>query len=78
MDEKTIRERFEMRNQEIKQTGSSNIRITVDRDAKLHACLIPWEELDKLSILVEELTGEKIDYKELDRQNVRNIEHFIS
>ncbi len=42
-----------------------------DRKQRLHACLIPWEELDALSERENAVTGGQVDYKEMDRENVR-------
>ena len=46
------------------------VHLTRDRDARLHACLVPWEELDGLSADVQTLTGRDTDYKQYDRNNV--------
>ncbi len=43
-----------------------------------HACLVDWDELDELSRLMTELTGEICDYKEMDRQNIRQIPRTLS
>ena len=47
-----------------------SVRITKDSDNRLHACLIPWEELDALSQREKELTGREISYKQIDINNV--------
>lgn len=46
------------------------LRPAKDTERRLHACLIPWEELDTLSATESEAVGSKVDYKELDRRNV--------
>ena len=38
--------------------------------ARKHACLVPWEELDALSAQVTALTGQPVDYKKIDIENV--------
>ena len=44
-----------------------------------HACLVSWEELDALSALIGPLLGNpELDYKELDRNNVRNIPRTLA
>ena len=48
----------------------SNIRITKDTRRRLHACLIPWEELDELSARETAITGRAVDYKQINRNNV--------
>lgn len=51
--------------------------ITKDSDARLHACLVPWEELDALSQLETELTGRKVDYKQIDKNNVLTLPQIL-
>ena len=46
------------------------IRLTKDTDQRIHACLIPWDELDELSAWERELLGNTVDYKQYDRNNV--------
>jgi hypothetical protein len=55
------------------ETGRGKIRIGKDLDHRLHACLIPWDDLDELSASENAITGKSIDYKEMDRDNVRMI-----
>ena len=55
------------------ETGRGKIRIGKDLDHRLHACLIPWDDLDELSSSENAITGKSIDYKEMDRDNVRMI-----
>ena len=45
-------------------------KIAKDALARKHACLVPWEELDALSTQVTELTGQPVDYKKIDIENV--------
>ncbi len=49
-----------------------------NRKSKLHACLIPWEELDALSRRENEVTGGQVDYKEMDRENVRAMAKVLA
>ncbi len=44
-----------------------------DAAGKRHACLIPWDELDKLSEMENALTGKKPDYKQMDRDNITTV-----
>lgn len=48
-------------------------RIAKDMEQRIHACLIPWEELDAYSQKESAVTGEYCDYKEYDRKNVREL-----
>jgi len=50
--------------------GETPLRISKNMDARTHACLISWEELDALSRCESRLTGKSIDYKAMDRANV--------
>ena len=45
-------------------------RIAKDPETRTHACLIPREELDELSVRENEITGGSVDYKQYDIQNV--------
>ena len=51
-------------------TGKGSIRVGKNLDAKTHACLIPWDDLDELSAKENALTGGKVDYKQMDINNV--------
>ena len=55
----------------------STVRIAKDPSARLHACLIPWEELDNLSDAENAVTGAGVDYKELDRRNVQMLSELL-
>ena len=48
----------------------THYRITRDMDARTHACMIPWEELDAYSARENAVTGENRDYQENDRKNI--------
>lgn len=55
---------------EAEEKGSSALRVGKDMEERLHACLIPWEELDGLSAAENAVTGGSVDYKAMDRNNV--------
>ena len=55
------------------ETGKGSIRIGKDTDARLHACLIPWEELPALAEREFAVTGKRADYFKMDRDNVRLV-----
>ena len=67
MDEKILSERAKMYKED------PSVRISKDSSQKLHACLIPWDDLDKLSSFEEKVTGKYVDYKQMDRDNVNVI-----
>lgn len=55
------------------QTGSSRIRIGKNQKGRTHACLIGWDALDELSRAENAITGKSVDYKEMDRNNIRSL-----
>ncbi|WP_026506784.1 hypothetical protein [Butyrivibrio sp. MC2013] len=55
-----------------------SVRICKDTVNKRHACLIPWDELDALSEYENALTGKNIDYKQMDRENIKAVAAIIS
>ena len=59
------------------ETGAGKIRIGKDTAARLHACLVPWDDLDALSEKENAVTGKSVDYKEMDRENVRMIPEML-
>ena len=48
-------------------------RISKDMEKRLHACMIPWEELDAYSARENAITAENRDYAENDRNIVRSL-----
>lgn len=71
------REEFDARGkahaEEKAAAGSSKLRIGKDMPNRVHACLVPWEELDDLSARENAYTGGHVDYKEMDRRNIRSL-----
>ena len=51
--------------------SDKSVNINKDIDHKLHACMIPWEELPALSSREEAVTGIRKDYQAMDLDNVR-------
>ena len=49
---------------------ATRYRIGKDLSARIHCCLIPWEDLDDLSARENAVTGKNTDYKQMDRNNV--------
>lgn len=70
MSGEIFRERCVRYREEKEQLGKSALRIGKDTVERLHACLIPWEELDELSAAENAVTGGKVDYKAMDCNNV--------
>lgn len=54
------------------------IRATKDVKKRLHACLVPWEELDELSECERLQTGEEKNYKQLDINNVLALPRLLA
>ena len=54
------------------------VRILKDTANKLHACLIPWEDLDALSDFENRYTGKNVDYKQSDRDNIITVKKILS
>ena len=55
------------------ELGEGHVRVAKDTDGRLHACMIPWDELDALSER-ERLAGtNNREYKQADRDNVLAI-----
>ena len=67
MDEKTMYDRAK------KYKEDPSVRITKDTSGRQHACLIPWDELDVLSAYESDVTGKNVDYKQMDRDNVKVV-----
>ena len=49
-----------------------------DPRRRLHACLVPWEALDALSERESAVTGRRVDYKQLDRNNVLTLARVLA
>ena len=73
MTPEEFEERAGIYRREKADTGSGKIRIGKDLNHRVHACLIPWEDLDALSQKENAVTGKNTDYKEMDRNNIRAI-----
>ncbi len=55
-----------------------SVRVTKDPRNKLHACLIPWDDLDELSDYENALTGKNVDYKQSDRENIITVMKILT
>ena len=60
-----------------KQDGQKPLRITKNMQNRTHACLIPWDALDALSEKEAAVTGNYVDYKALDAQNVLAVGQLL-
>lgn len=70
-------ERCNQYKKEVAEKGSSRLKIPKDDVNRLHACLIPWDELDELTDKYNAVTGKNIDYKQMDRNNVLMMQTLL-
>jgi hypothetical protein len=66
-------ERADRFKKEKEETGKGSTRISKNTGALKHACLIPWDDLDILSDKENKITGKNVDYKQMDKDNVRVV-----
>ena len=55
----------------------NKVRILKDTVNKHHGCLVPWDELDELSEFENSYTGKNLDYKQMDRENIKAVSGII-
>ncbi len=60
------------------EKGVSRFRISKDTENHLHACLVPWEDLDGLSARENAVTGGNVDYKKADVVNIMALPGIIA
>lgn len=70
MSDAELNQRIEYYRTEKAEKGASSLRISKDMEKRIHACLIPWDQLDQLSARETEVTGKPVDYKQMDRNNI--------
>ncbi|MBR4732611.1 MAG: hypothetical protein IK081_07560 [Lachnospiraceae bacterium] len=73
MSDETWAARAEQFRKEVAVGGVGHVRISKDAAEKQHACLVSWDELDELSAKENEVTGKSVDYKQMDRDNVKVV-----
>jgi len=58
-----------------KEIGERETKTRLEMNGKVvkHLCLVEYDELDIISELITKNSGKKVDYKEYDRQNVRQV-----
>ena len=78
MPQAVFEERARAYRKEKESRGTASLRISRDEEKRLHACLIPWEELDALSRRENAVTGGKTDYKQADRNNVLSVQRVMA
>ena len=60
-----------------KEGSEKKIKIAKDAQARRHACLIPWADLDDLSAREKSLTGRDVNYKQIDINNVLALPQLL-
>ncbi|MBQ4073866.1 MAG: hypothetical protein IJD39_01525 [Clostridia bacterium] len=70
MSEGELDQRIDRYQWEMQEKGKSSLRLTKDMEKRIHACLIPWDDLDQLSARESAVTGKPVDYKQMDRNNI--------
>lgn len=73
MTEEEYAERCRIYKEEKAKNPASRYRIGKDMANRLHSCLVPWDALDALSARENAVTGGKVDYKQMDRNNVLTL-----
>ena len=73
MSEEEWNERAERFIKEKEKTGKGSIRISKNAGAMKHACLISWDDLDILSDKENKITGKNVDYKQMDKDNIKVV-----
>ena len=52
-------------------------RITKDAVNRIHACLVPWDELDEVSAKEFAATGREVNYKQVDINNILKLPDIL-
>lgn len=73
MTEEEFRERSAAFEAATEKDPNTKYRVTKDVEKRIHACMIPWEELDAYSAKENAVTKQRADYAENDRNNVRDL-----
>lgn len=53
------------------------IKIAKNTEARTHACLVGWDELNALSARESEITGRQVDYQQMDINNVLTLPKLL-
>ena len=77
MSQEEYQSRTEVYLEQLRSTGKGKIRIGKNLENKTHACLIDWDALDVLSDKENAITGGKVDYKQMDKNNILLLPQLI-
>jgi len=61
----------------VKQGIPCSPRFAKDPETRIHACLVPWEDLDELSARENAINGRNVNYKQLDINNIIAIPKLL-
>ena len=70
-------QRIKTRQNELREYGSSSIKVTKDSKKMTHVCLVDWDELDEISEIENALTQGHKNYKDSDRMNVDMVMELL-
>lgn len=77
MSEEEFEKRAERYRENVRQEKPADPRISKDAERRIHACLIPYDQLDGLSEREKAVTGRNIDYRQADINNVLMISRIL-
>ena len=77
MTEEEFRARAAQYQKEREKNPDTSYRIARDPVQRIHACMIPWEELDDYSRKENAITGQHKNYCENDRENIRAMRDVL-
>ena len=78
MEKEEFVQRIKSRQSELRESGSSKIKITKDTKTLKHVCLVEWDELDEISRIENSLTNASRNYKDSDRMNIDMVTELIN
>lgn len=70
MSDEEYESRTQAYRQEVALYGKGKTRIGKNPKKRTHACLIPWDDLGKLSAKENSITGGNVDYMKMDTDNI--------
>lgn len=77
MTEEEFAQRSQIYLAEKAKDPKTKYRISKDVPARIHRCLISWDDLDILSRDENAVTGGSVDYKQMDRDNVTMLPQLL-
>lgn len=78
MSEEEFEKNAENYRESIREKRDVSPRIAKDSERRIHACLIPYDELDALSEREKSITGRNVNYRQADINNVLIIPKILA